>query len=278
VSRPIVRERWLEFTEEFEGAVPCLYQDVRGLVTIAYGNLVDSPGAVASLEFIDNSGRRVRGDEIISAWQAVKGDPQCATRGWRYAAALPRNQIHLTRDAMTLLALAKFDANEEVLAKRCVHWASMPACAQMALHSLAWACGAGFHFPRLMRALDVHDYSSASVEIHMNERTLDAAGAPIRNSGLVPRNVANKILMRNAAYVEAYELDASTIDWTRVLGITDVATVPDRQNADHPPGGRHACGVLGAWERGLRLLDYGRDIRVPDLVIFFDVEHLDHRV
>jgi hypothetical protein len=159
--------------------------------------------------------------EITEAWYAVHSDPKCAGLGWRYAATL--TDLRLPQDGMTALALEKLDENEGILAKRCATWDVMPACAQMAMHSLAWACGAGAQFPRLFAALDVHDYEAAAVEIHMNEYTPEG----IHNAGLVPRNKANAILMRNAARVEAYHLDPDYLNWDSLITQDDVPTEPE---------------------------------------------------
>ncbi len=222
--RQVVIDKWIDFTEPLEGGVAVLYNDIRGLTTTAYGNLVNSPGAVAGLPFVHPDGTPAAPADIIAAWHTVHNDPQCAIRGWTYAAKL--TPLRLTRAGMSELALDKLAQNDAILAKRLAHWAQMPACAQMAVHSLAWACGANAFFPRLFSALDVHDYDAAVVEIHMNEWTKGPNGEDIKNHGLVPRNVANKILMRNASRVEAYRLDPDLLEWKYVLGVADLDTVP----------------------------------------------------
>ncbi len=233
--RRIVEERWLSFTEPLEGGVPCLYNDIRGLTTIAYGNLVNSPGDVTGLPFVHPDGQLASYAEIVAAWHAVHDDPLCAKRRWTYAATL--TPLRLTPRGMRDLAIGKLRENDVALAKRLPFWEDMPACAQMAIHSLAWACGPAFHFPRLMSALNVHDYESAAVEIHMNEWTKGPNGETIRNNGLIPRNDANKILMTNAARVETYHLDTDFLDWKKVLTSSSIPPAPESgvQNAASQP-------------------------------------------
>lgn len=208
----VVRDAFLEFTGPLEGAgVPCLYNDVRGITTIAWGNAVFSAAEAVALPLMHPGGVPATAAEKVAAYQAVNSNRIADVQGWTYAAKL--TTLRLTRDGMAAMAMRKFDANETALMRRCATWGVMPACARLAIHSLAWACGAGAHFPRLFSALDVHDYEHAAVEIHMNEWTKSPSGATIKNAGLVPRNVANKILMRNAAKVEAYHLDPDYINW-----------------------------------------------------------------
>ncbi len=219
--RSAVRDAWLEFTEPIEGGVACLYNDVRGLTTIAYGNLCNSPGEAAALPLVHPDGTFATTAEKIAAWSTVHSDPKCATHGWRYAATLTR--LRLTRDGMGGLALRKLDQNDAALHNRLPDWESYPACAQMALHSLAWACGAAAHFPRLFSAAAARDWDACSVEITINEWTPEG----IRNAGLIPRNVADKILMLNAQRVEAYGLDPDMLEWRVILGVAAAETQPD---------------------------------------------------
>lgn len=217
--RGVVRERWLEFTEKLEGGIPYLYADIIGLVTCAYGNLVDPMSHALGLPWRHPGGVPASTSEIASAWQAVKNDRDAARYGHRYAASLTR--IRLTREGMADLALGKLAANDAILARRLDGWDEMPACAQMAMHSLAWACGPAANFPKLFSALDAGDYDAAAVHIHINEWS-----GTVHNRGLIPRNRAQKILMRNAARVVAYRLDPDLLEWEEELAVGEAVTVP----------------------------------------------------
>jgi len=227
--RSVVRERWVEFTEPLEGGVACLYNDIRGLTTVAYGNLCNSAGEAAALLLVHPDGTFATTAEKIAAWQAVHNDPRAAALGWRYAATL--TPLRLTRDGMAGLALRRLELNDAALHNRLPDWETYPACAQMALHSLAWACGPGVHFPKLFSAANARDWDACSVEIHMNEYTPEGK----LNAGLVPRNVANKILMRNAQRVEAFHLDPDTLDWVHDLSVADEPTLPSLDNPASEP-------------------------------------------
>jgi GH24 family phage-related lysozyme (muramidase) len=227
--RDSVRDAWIGFTEPIEGGVACLYNDVRGLTTIAYGNLCNTPGEAAALPLVHPDGTFATTAEKIAAWRAVHDDPNATHYGWRYAARL--TPLRLTREGMSGLALAKLETNDRILLARLPEWESYVACAQMGMHSLAWACGANAHFPRLFQAVTDRDFDRAAVEIYMNEMTPEG----VKNAGLVPRNVANKILMRNAARVEAFHLDPDLLDWVHDLSVTDAPTLPALDNPASSP-------------------------------------------
>lgn len=228
--RPCVRSIFVvPFTESFEGGVSSLYADIRGKATIAYGNLVDTPGEVAALPLVRADGSLASIAEKIALWNVIHDDPHAAAQGYRYAARL--SPLRLTREGMTALATARLDANDRTLRARVPDWEDHGACVQLALHSLAWACGANVHYPRMFGAVNARDYELAAVEIHMNEWTPEG----IHNAGLVPRNKANNILMRNAARVHAYHLDPDTLDWHALIGVGDAPTEPQLDNPASSP-------------------------------------------
>jgi GH24 family phage-related lysozyme (muramidase) len=233
VTRAVVRAVFLRFTEGFEGGLPYLYDDIEGIPTIAYGNAVFTPGAAAALPLMQPGGVPATYAEKVAAWQRVHDDPNAAHLGHLYAKQL--TTLRLTREGMQALALAKFDANDAALRRLLPDWEDMPGCAQLAMHSWAWACGAGAYFPHLISALKRGDYDSAVVEIHMDEWTKNAKGERINNGGLVPRNVANKILMKNAARVRSFHLDPDVIDWTHDLSVSDEPTQPELPNPPSEP-------------------------------------------
>jgi GH24 family phage-related lysozyme (muramidase) len=227
--RLVVRDRWLEFTEPLEGGVPYFYADIRGLITIAYGDLVDPLSAALGLPMLRLDGTYATRDEITAAWLTVKGDPSAATRGHLYARGL--TTLRLSPQGMSDLAQAKLEANDAVLRARLTGWEDYPACAQMALHSLAWACGPGFHFPKLASACAVGDWDAASIHIQMNEWSPEGR----HNAGLVPRNRANRTLMLNAARVRDYHLNPDILDWTNYLSTADAPTQPELPPLDDTP-------------------------------------------
>ncbi len=165
-----VRDGWLAFTKPLEGYVPWPYLDVRGLVTIGYGCLVDpiSRAAIAGIP-----------DDV---WRAVKAmaPGMAATRydhGWR-----------ATQDQLQAVALARLDADVPALESFFGDLSSYPEQVQYVVCSLDWACGAGWHveFPRGSAALLRHDWAAAAQEL-----VITTAGNP----GVAPRNAKDHALL-----------------------------------------------------------------------------------
>jgi GH24 family phage-related lysozyme (muramidase) len=176
-----------EFSARFEGRVPFLYLDVEGLVTCGVGNLVDPISACLPLPWqID--GRPATQQEIGDQWTRVKGAIQLEKRGG--GAFLSVTTMRLTDDAIDDLVRTRAAQMNAVLVQRFPAFEDFPADAQLALMSLAWACGPDFRFPKLVVAVLAGDWSTCATECQMN-----VAGNP----GLVPRNAANAALFRAAS-------------------------------------------------------------------------------
>lgn len=211
--RPAVRANFVAFTEPLEGSCSYLYADVLGLVTTGIGNLVDPVMYALDLPWKRPDGSRASRDEIALAWHTVKDDPHAARLGHRYAARL--TTLRLAPEDVSALVLGKLDANDAALRKRFPEWEQWPADSQLATHSMAWACGPNFRFPRLEAALRARDFLLAAEECHMRTDG---------NPGIVPRNTANRILYRNAALSRDPEL----LYWPRDLATDPVDTdVPE---------------------------------------------------
>ncbi len=197
---PSVRAAFIAFSSPLEGVIPWLYLDVKGLVTTAIGVLVDSPQAAAALPFVRHDGSPATRAEIADEWARIKGHRELAQQGARAARALC--QLRLTDEGVERVVLAKLDVMVEALARRFPDIVSWPAPAQLATISLAWACGAGFAFPKLEAALRRRDFGAASVECTIRE-----AG----NAGVAPRNRANRRLYQLAARAVAEGLCPSLL-------------------------------------------------------------------
>ena len=223
--RDSVRAAFVGFTTAYEGCVPWMYLDVKGLVTVAIGNLIDPIQYAMPLPFVDRvTGALAQRDDIMREWMRVKGDASLARLGHRAAERVCN--LRLTPAGVESVVSRKLDQNDQHLRARFPYVEEWPACAQLAAHSMAWACGPAFRFPMLETALRAQDWTAAAGECHMNE-----AGNP----GLKPRNVANKILFLNAARVRNFRLDPDLLDWTHDLDVSDAATVPALDNPASQP-------------------------------------------
>lgn len=231
--------------------VPWMYLDVLGLVTTALGLLIDAstsphpqpidhPEAPAlSLPWVHLDGQAASVDEIRAEWWRVKLDKVAARRGYRYTEGI--TDLRLTRDGMQVAVERKLVTIDRELAHRFPEYDEWPADAQLGVISLSWACGAGFHFPRLEAALRVRDFETAVRECTIDENGADHIPRTADdNAGVHPRNLANRILFSNAARVQAFHLDPDVLIWPGVLDeeATNSASSPTLYPLP-PEGGEH---------------------------------------
>ena len=222
---PSVRSRFRAFTQRFEGDVPYMYADIKGLVTVGVGNLIDPVSVAQALPFQFKSkpagqrivpgvaGARATADQITAEWQRVKhavepghsqdGAPQSNVFGHQHYESL--TDLELNPEAIGALVGGRLAKNERIL----LSWpefqdlALWPADAQLGLLSMAWAIGPGQRagggfmlFPRFRQACAAQRFDLAAHHCHIRD---------IDNAGVTPRNEANKTLFVNAAGVIAGE-------------------------------------------------------------------------
>lgn len=187
--KPSVEAVFPSFTARFEGRLFHLYLDVRGLVTTGVGILVDPIAYALALDWRNPDGSKSSQGQIADAWHTVKAATSWAPRGG--VAFAPLTEIRLTPNGVDALTLAKLRANDVELSRRVRGWETLPAPAQLATHSLAWACGPDFDFPKFLAALESHDWATCATECQM-----DATDNP----GLVPRNRADYELFALAVH------------------------------------------------------------------------------
>ncbi len=197
---------FVAFTGRFEGIVPFMYLDIKGLVTTAIGNLIDSPEAASALPWLHADGSPASRQEIADEWFAVKARQEMAPRGGLAFRAV--THLHLDAGGIAKVVSGKLAANAAYLLHRFPDFNAWPADAQLGILSMAWACGPGFHFPRFEAAIARRDWAQASVECHMND-----AGNP----GLRPRNLADAVCFMNAAAVDALGSDPEELHYPTQL-------------------------------------------------------------
>src|SRR3954447_21778389 len=94
--RSIVATRFLDFTEKFEGYVEYMYVDIKGLVTIGFGNLIDPISYALALPFVKKAGNAPATQaEITAEWKLIK-DAAILD----YTALAPLTALKLTREAI----------------------------------------------------------------------------------------------------------------------------------------------------------------------------------
>ena len=189
---PSVLAIWPAFTAQFEGRIPWMYLDIRGLVTTGCGNLIDPSGLALALPWAKPDGTYATTTEILTEWQAVKAATWLAEAG---AQAAGRVAVLRLSDAAIDGLVARVMASNEAALKQHPAFAGFdawPADAQIGLLSMAWAMGPDFGpgWPLFSAACAAGDWNAAAANCWM-----DDAGNP----GLTPRNRANEWAFATAA-------------------------------------------------------------------------------
>lgn len=211
--RDSVRAAFVAYSTPLEGCVAGCYLDCKGLVTCAIGVLVEPIQLALDLPFMHADGSPASRRDIADEWSFLRNHQELAQQGWRAAARLPRpdgwgGPLHLTPEGIDQAVSKRLDANESYLRRRFSEWDSWPADAQMLIHSVAWACGGAFRFPRFEAAAKLGRWAA-----------LDESGRALHhieetgNPGVKPRNAAQVILGENAEAVAAQGLDYDTLYW-----------------------------------------------------------------
>lgn len=195
--RDVVRRYWMAFNAPWEGVIPYMYADVRGLVTCAIGILIDPVSYALPLPWVRLAdGRAASASEIIADWQRVKNDASMARLGHRAAERV--TSLRLTPEGVERVVLAKLDQVDAQLSQRWQEYPTWCADAQLAVLSMAWAMGAGFDFPRFDAAIRRALWLVCAQECTISERG---------NPGVAPRNARNRLLFGAAHRVQQGGLD-----------------------------------------------------------------------
>lgn len=196
-----VEAGFVGFSAPLEGVVRWMYLDIKGLVTVAIGNLIDPVSLALSVPFVWPDGTAATSSEIRTEWQKVKSNTSLARKGYRAAENV--SQLRLTDEGVEALVhkvLRTFDAE---MLKRYPAWESWPADAQLATFAMAWACGPAFGrtFKGLDASLKRGDWKSAATQCRIDDS---------KNPGVTPRNKAMRQLYFLAA---AMPCDGETLHW-----------------------------------------------------------------
>ncbi len=202
-----VKTQFRAFNAPLEGVVKYMYLDIKGLVTVGVGNLIDPVNAALDLPFryknkpgAKNAGQLASRADIEAEWKLIKGKPELAQKGHR--ACEPLTALELDDAAINALIDKRLSQNESFLKRQKAFkdFDQWPADAQLGLLSMAWAMGPGFSssWPKFSAACEKMDFDAAAENCRMTESG---------NPGVIPRNKANKLLFQNAAAVLAGEAD-----------------------------------------------------------------------
>lgn len=258
--RAAVRAIFPSFSARYEGDISWPYKDVRGLITVGLGCLIDPVDRALGLPWVDAVSRRpVTRATVRAEWARLKA--MASMTGAVAARQRDVTSIRLTPEGIEQLAHVRLDATVQGLLGRWPSFGDMPANVQLVLCSMAWALGTGkliAEFPKFGRHIDAGNWGRA--EMHRNEVVYTGAAAeclirvgekgdPDYNPGVIGRNSANRALLVAATRAAAEGADpgqlyATPDDVPRgVLVRDDVPdTVPGAQQA------HDAAGQLSAEE------------------------------
>lgn len=188
---PSVEAVFYDFSKRFEGEIDHMYLDIKGLVTTGVGNLIDSIQSCIFFPWrVRSTHELATRAEITCEWTRIKSMKHLAKAGARAA----RHECYLYLDSASIdsLVVQRALSNERIMKTFFPKFSDYPVDAQLAMHSMAWAIGAGWSkkFPRCARSILDHDWMAAASECNINSTG---------NPGVIPRNKANQKLFRAAA-------------------------------------------------------------------------------
>lgn len=161
--RASVSEAFVRFSTPLEGALGFMYLDQLGLVTTSIGVLVHPlPLALGLPWIVPGEGRTATRQEVAEDWERVHERQDLRMRGGATYAQVAR--LRLAPGGIELVARRKLDDMVAKLRRRFDEWDQWPADAQLAVLSLAWACGPAFRFPKLAGHLQDQDWRAAATE------------------------------------------------------------------------------------------------------------------
>lgn len=203
------------FLKQYEGKVNFMYLDVKGLVTIGIGHLIDPVDQALKLEFgTKGGGGAVGSGDVTAEWQTVKGRQDLVGKGSAAFNAITRLELTdngiasmVNYDAKSIENYIKTNASASRFYS---NWDNWPADAQLGFLGVAWGGiplpQFGWHkFPEACKA---EDWDTAAVECKINSPI--AAG----------RNEAHKLMFMNAAAVKSNGDAISQLCWPNRQGRT----------------------------------------------------------
>lgn len=190
--REAVRQVFYDFNAPLEGVIPFYYSDVRKLVTIGVGNLVDPIDVALALPMRRPDGTLASTAEKRKEWLTVKHDSRAPRGGAPYARKI--TTLRLPEADIRALVEQRLTDMATDLGKRLPDFGRYVADVQLALLSMAWAMGTGFvaKFPKFIRAIKAGDWVAAA-----DQGVISTVGNP----GIAPRNARNRALLLAAVNV-----------------------------------------------------------------------------
>lgn len=202
------------FLKQYEGKVNFMYLDVKGLVTVGIGHLIEPVDMALKLEFGYKSGGKASPSEVSAEWQTVKNSKHLIGKGGEAFGAITKLQLTdngiktmVTEDAKGIENYIKTNASARTFYGDFDNW---PADAQLGFMGVAWG---GIPLPqfgwhKFPEACKKQDWEAAAKECKISSPI--AAG----------RNEAHKLMFLNAAAVRSNTDDIKELAWPDRRGKT----------------------------------------------------------
>ena len=214
----ITDSKWRAWNQPNEGWTNFLYTDdappsaafPNGIPTIGMGNAVESIAAAQALPFVSPDGSLTDAATIAAQWQAVHDGPANSSTGAGYLTTM-----RLPDAAIEVLIDDTIAANEQILRPYFPGWDTLPADAQAAIMSMAWAMGPGFAgtFGNFDAAINRGDYDGA------------IAAHAYRGVGTQKRQAQELAALANAKAVAAGQGDPAVFYWPGTVSSSPLAGV-----------------------------------------------------
>lgn len=214
-----VIDNWHKVTEPLEGRVPHMYADIKGLITVGVGNLIDPKRAALALPWKTQTGAPASPAQVDHEWENIKAHAlELAHRSLAVQATY--TSVRLLDADIDALVLSKLKSNAaHVETKHFPDFGTFPADAQLAIMSIAWAVGPDFplKFPKFSAAVREGDWAAAAdvCDIRVGKK-----GQPDYNPGVIPRNKMNRLCLANAFGVVYAGLDREPLHYPNDAGDT----------------------------------------------------------
>lgn len=224
ILHPSVLEQFVVFTKPLEGLVKNPYLDVKGLLTVGLGCLIDPPESALALGWVFLDGSPAPRAEVLAQLRSLKSQQGLKNYPALSSTVQGATRIRLTDDGVSELARARLAAAVAWLIKYFPKFASWPADAQLCACSMAWAVGAGWPpiFGHAEHSLQASPPRFLEAIIHAPDPLHPGLFLPAEidistkgNPGIVPRNAQNELLLSNAQIVQDNELDITVLHWPK---------------------------------------------------------------
>lgn len=214
--RKNVEHIFTQYTSDLEGTFSSPYSDVKRLITVGRGHLIDPVERCLALEWWIGD-RRASDVEVRNDWHMLKdqalGMSDSKLQGWAADEQAPLTSIRLRPEYIDALTIRQLRANYAYIEAHLMpRIGEFSADALLGVMSLAWAVGAGFDQTKPPRTEFVAACNAANWITAGAHARLREAG----NKGVIARNKHQDLCFSNAATVKTRGLDPAALWWPNI--------------------------------------------------------------